>query len=237
MGFLRLRSRPKKSIRRSVAEPEGASRPDENTFEDDRLGARGGDSSRGDADRASSSSSSEPPAPPPLDDSLHAPRDVRQDVIELIRKRSSSGVGGKPSCMRSAFLSSRRSSDDTGASSTSTASRVSFVDEELGLTPRHVVTETHYRPRTTNEHKRELYYTGREFGIFEQEDLHDKIQFYIERLTEQKQNRNKEGQKVVNYEMEIQNLILRVQQISKEVGTKENSDSISTALRTGSVEH
>ncbi len=48
---------------------------------------------------------------------------------------------------------------------------VSFIDEELGLTPRHVVTEVHHRPRTADEDRDELYYTARDFYIFKKKKI------------------------------------------------------------------
>mmetsp|Transcript_23784 Transcript_23784/g.50922 ORF Transcript_23784/g.50922 Transcript_23784/m.50922 type:complete len:148 (-) Transcript_23784:160-603(-) len=59
------------------------------------------------------------------------------------------------------------SSSSSNASSSSSASRVSFVDEELGLPSRRVVTQTYYRPRTTEEEKRELYYNQNDIRSFQ----------------------------------------------------------------------
>ena len=65
---------------------------------------------------------------------------------------------------------------------------VSFRDEELGLTPRHVVTEIHYRPRTSEEEKDELYYNSQDFRIFEQEDMFEKIEKEIQDIESMKKN-------------------------------------------------
>lgn len=57
--------------------------------------------------------------------------------------------------------------------------QVSFIDEELGLTPRHVVTEIHQRPRTADDDRDELYYTARDFYIFEKQKLYESIEDQI----------------------------------------------------------
>merc|ERR1711862_461758 len=101
----------------------------------------------------------------PSDSSLNAcfrlARDAGGDAFDVaVRRLSDESLG---SC------GSRTSS------ASSAASRVSFVDEEFGLEPRHVVTQTHYRPRTTDGEKRELFYSSRDFEAFERQELCYKI--------------------------------------------------------------
>ena len=64
--------------------------------------------------------------------------------------------------------------------------RVTFLDEELGLTPRHIVTETHYRPRTSIEEKKTLYYCSKDFILFERDHLYEKVEAEIKAIERQK---------------------------------------------------
>lgn len=97
-----------------------------------------------------------------LDARSHLARDTGGDAVDLAARRlSDENIGG--SCSR------RRSC------ASSAASRVSFVDEEFGLEPSQVVTHIHYRPRTTNNEKRRLFYSDRDFDLFERQELREKI--------------------------------------------------------------
>ncbi len=93
--------------------------------------------------------------------------EISDSVRELIQKRTS----------RSCFT--RRSS--------ATQSRgVIFLDEALGLTPRHIVTETHYRPYTSIEEKKTLHYCSKDFILFEREYLYEKVEAEIKAIERQK---------------------------------------------------
>ena len=149
------------------------------------------DSSRSDDDCILSSD----PAASSLDECPCIPRGAHQDVLNLIQRRLSHN---------SKYSSTR--------SSTTTSCRVSFLDEELGLTPRHVVTQIHYRPRTTDDEKHDLYYNGHDFGIFEQEELYDKIENEIQEIERQQQKASgQRGLVVVMNEMKIKNLMCTVE--------------------------
>mmetsp|Transcript_26461 Transcript_26461/g.41777 ORF Transcript_26461/g.41777 Transcript_26461/m.41777 type:complete len:266 (+) Transcript_26461:48-845(+) len=168
MVFLRLRPRSMFNSKR-VATKE-SKRADEEMDKTLRLASshsdNGDTSSHSDNDETSSSS----PAPPPsssLDKCVHTRRSTNQHVLDLIERR----------------LANNESRSCTFKSSNS---RVSFIDEELGLTPRHVVTHVYYRPRTTRDEKRKLFYSIRDFDIFKQEELYETIENEIreiERLT------------------------------------------------------
>ena len=93
-----------------------------------------------------------------LDGCLHAPRRRDAEAVEYRFRRRLSHRG---EIRRRLFRGSHR--------------QVSFIDEELGLTPRHVVTEIHHRPRTADEDRDELYYTARDFYIFEEQKLYESI--------------------------------------------------------------
>ncbi len=62
---------------------------------------------------------------------------------------------------------------------------VTFLDEALGLTPRHVVTETHYRPRTSEEEIESMYYGSKDFLQFEREHLYEKVEEEIKAIERQ----------------------------------------------------
>lgn len=135
-----------------------------------------------------------------LDECLYAISSSRnQDVLDLIERRLDT----------TSLHSTRR------RSSTSTSLRqVSFLDEELGLTPRHLITSTHYRPLTTLEEKDTLYYNNRDFDRFDQEELYEKIEREIEEIERlKKESEGGSGTKVVvtvTDEMKLRNLIRRV---------------------------
>ena len=93
-----------------------------------------------------------------LDRCTHTPRRRDAEVVEdLLRRRLCHRV----QFQRRLFRGSHR--------------QVSFIDEELGLTPRHVVTEIHHRPRTADEDRHELYYTARDFYMFKKQKLYESI--------------------------------------------------------------
>mmetsp|Transcript_6950 Transcript_6950/g.10148 ORF Transcript_6950/g.10148 Transcript_6950/m.10148 type:complete len:241 (-) Transcript_6950:78-800(-) len=69
---------------------------------------------------------------------------------------------------------------------------VTFIDEVLGLTPRHVVTETHYRPRTSEDEIETIYYGSKDFLQFEREHLYEKVEEEIKAIERQNQ-RKKDG--------------------------------------------
>lgn len=62
--------------------------------------------------------------------------------------------------------------------------RVRFIDEARGLTPRYVVTDVFYRPKTLPEEISRLYYTSRDFNLFEKEDLIWKLEMEIVKIQE-----------------------------------------------------
>jgi hypothetical protein len=90
--------------------------------------------------------------------------------------------------------------------------RVTFRDEELGRTPRHVVTQIHERPRTTEEDKSRLFYNSKEIAIFEQEELYERIEEEIkevQRLQQAQEESGHEGEVIVKIseEMKMRNLV------------------------------
>ena len=63
--------------------------------------------------------------------------------------------------------------------------RVRFIDEVFGMaTPRHVVTDTHYRPVTKEEDKTLLYYSSEDYAQFAIEDWREKLSNDIKRMEE-----------------------------------------------------
>lgn len=134
-----------------------------------------------------------------LDECVHVPQHANQDVLDLIQKR----------------LSHHEDSDNSHTRAGARHS-VSFIDEELGLTPRHIVTQIHYRPRTTDEEKDKLYYNRQAFDTFEQEDLYEKIENEIQEIEKQKKLIRK-GEKLVvkvEDEMKLKHLMLRLERQS-----------------------
>mmetsp|Transcript_7565 Transcript_7565/g.11474 ORF Transcript_7565/g.11474 Transcript_7565/m.11474 type:complete len:243 (+) Transcript_7565:143-871(+) len=63
---------------------------------------------------------------------------------------------------------------------------VTFLDEVLGLTPRHIVTQTYYRPRTSIEERKTMYYGSKDFLLFERELLYEKVEAEIKAIERQK---------------------------------------------------
>ncbi len=62
--------------------------------------------------------------------------------------------------------------------------RVRFIDEARGLTPRYIVTNVCYRPKTLPEEIPRLYYTSRDFNQFEKEDLIWRLEMEIVKIQE-----------------------------------------------------
>ncbi len=124
---------------------------------------------------------------------------VSDSVRELIQRRTSSD-----------YVSTKRSSISRPG--------VTFLDEELGLTPRHVVTDVHYRPRTKMEERRTLYYCSKDFILFEKEHMYEKIESEIQAIERQKRREQGELSDVSDDEadkepldhLEVQKLIHRV---------------------------
>lgn len=124
---------------------------------------------------------------------------VCDSVRELIQRRTSSE-----------YVSTKRSSISRPG--------VTFLDEELGLTPRHVVTDVHYRPRTKIEERRTLYYCSKDFIFFEKEHMYEKIEAEIQAIERQKRREQGELSDVSDDEsgeepldhLEVQKLIHRV---------------------------
>lgn len=122
------------------------------------------------ADLAKKSKSDDPigtndsvPSNSSLDEWVHLDREADEDALDIAARRASDeSVGG-------ASDNSRSSSDS------SIESHVSFAGEEYGLEPRHVVTEIRYLPRTTDDEKRELFYTSQEMIGFRKEVLYERI--------------------------------------------------------------
>ena len=117
-------------------------------------------------------------------------------------------------------LIQRRTSSDYVSTKRSSTSRphVTFLDEELGLTPRHVVTDVHYRPRTKIEERRTLYYCSKDFILFEKEHMYEKIEAEIQAIERQKRREQGDLSDVSDDEadkepldhLEVQKLIHRV---------------------------
>ncbi len=62
--------------------------------------------------------------------------------------------------------------------------RVRFIDEADVMTPRHIVTDTHYRPETVEEEKTLLYYSPEDYAQFALEDWRWKSSKEIKMLEE-----------------------------------------------------
>jgi len=109
----------------------------------------------------------------------------------------------------------RRNSDTTNDISLDQR-KVSFRDQKLGLTPRHVVTDIHHRPRTTEDEKQKLFYNLEDIAIFEQEELYEKIEQEIQEVERQKQAQKENGHEgpvivKVTEEMKFRNLVRKVE--------------------------
>jgi len=61
---------------------------------------------------------------------------------------------------------------------------VRFIDETFGIKAPHIVTETHYRPETTEEEKALLYYCPEEYAKFALDHWRWKLSEEIKRLQE-----------------------------------------------------
>lgn len=115
-------------------------------------------------------------------------------------ERSSSSVVAlevcdKGRCDKVRELIQRRTSSDytsTRSSIMSRDRRVTFLDEELGLTPRHLVTETYFRPLTSKTEKKMMYYCSRDFILFEREHMYEKIEAEIKAIEQQKRREKDE---------------------------------------------
>ena len=59
---------------------------------------------------------------------------------------------------------------------------IAFLDEERGLTPRHLVTQCNYRPSLTDEERDALFYSVVDFERFEKESLYEEVEEEIRAL-------------------------------------------------------
>lgn len=121
-------------------------------------------------------------------------------------------------------LIQRRTSSDYVSTRSSIISRcrgVTFLDEELGLTPRHIVTDVYYRPHTSMKEKRKLYYCSKDFIMFEKEYMYEKIEAEIQAIERQKRREQDEHSDVGSLEdeeadkepldrLEVEKLVRRV---------------------------
>lgn len=139
--------------------------------------------------------------------------------IHISVERSSSDGSFKVSDSVRELIQRRTSSDYVSTKRSSISRRgVTFLDEELGLTPRHVVTDVHYRPRTKIEERRTLYYCSKDFILFEKEHMYEKIESEIQAIERQKRREQGELSDVSDDEadkepldhLEVQKLIHRV---------------------------
>ena len=83
---------------------------------------------------------------------------------------------------------------------------ISFLDEERGLTPRHLVTQCNYRPSLTDAERGALFYNGQDFERFEKESLYEEVEEEIRALQLAKERR---GSKIDDEK--IRSLIRRVE--------------------------
>mmetsp|Transcript_450 Transcript_450/g.642 ORF Transcript_450/g.642 Transcript_450/m.642 type:complete len:197 (+) Transcript_450:87-677(+) len=183
-----LRLRPRfmfKSERVATALEKESKRPDEEMDETLRTV-----SSHSDDNGDTSPSGPVPPSSSSLNKSVHIRRSTNQNVLDLIERR----------------LLNNESRSSTFKSSNS---RVSFIDEELGLTPRHVVTHISYRPRTTREEIRKLFYSSHDFYIFKQEELYEMIENEIREIERLTREHNLVDGRIL--ELDINKLIRRVE--------------------------
>jgi len=126
-------------------------------------------------------------------------------------------------------LIQRRTSSDYVSTKRSSTSRphVTFLDEELGLTPRHVVTDVHYRPRTKIEERRTLYYCSKDFILFEKEHMYEKIEAEIQAIERQKRREQGELSDVSDDEADKEPLDhLEVQKLIHSVRTRFNLELV-----------
>lgn len=98
---------------------------------------------------------------------------------------------------------------------------VTFVDEVLGLTPRHVVTETHYRPRTSEEENETMYYHSKDFLQFEREHLYEKVEEEIKAIERQNQ-RKKDGDVSVEDDGKEAMSLEQVQRLVQKINSRLN---------------
>lgn len=111
-------------------------------------------------------------------------------------------------------LIQRRTSSDY----TSTVSRdrgVTFLDEELGLTPRYLVTETYYRPRTSEKEKKTMYYSSKDFILFETEHMYETIEAEIKAIEGQKRREQNERSDVSIEDEEVDKEPLDLEEVQK----------------------
>ena len=147
-----------------------------------------------------------------LDECIHiSNRNRHPDVLELIQKRLSLPDDDDDADDDDSIDMPRLSKSSTTGSSK--PRQVSFLDEELGLTPRHLITSINYRPKTSDIEKDSLYYTNRDFDIFEQEELYERIENEIQEIESQKKLKGGDAKFIVTVkdDMKLRNLIRKVE--------------------------
>ena len=147
-----------------------------------------------------------------LDECIHiSNRFHHPDVLELVQKRLSHLHCG--ALADSADDVEDDDSTESPRTSRSSRGQVSFLDEELGLTPRHLITSVAYRPKTSALEKETLYYNNRDFDIFEQEELYERIENEIQVIESQKKTKGGDAKFIVTVkdDMKLRNLIRRVE--------------------------
>lgn len=143
------------------------------------------------------------PSDSPLDEWVHLARELEDDAFDIaVRSASDESVSDASDSSTSSDFSVasrvslardpkddaldiavRRASDESvsdisdsrTSSDSSVASRVSFAGEEFGLEPRNVVTKIHYRPRTSDDEKHQLFYSSQDLISFRKEVIYEKI--------------------------------------------------------------
>eukprot|EP00970_Alexandrium_tamarense_P003676 scaffold594_cov253-Alexandrium_tamarense.AAC.1 len=91
----------------------------------------------------------------------------------------------------------RRSTAAVAIPSSSQRQRhVTFIDEVKGLTPRYVVTETHYRPATSRSEYPKLYYTSKDYTKFETDANMEEMICRLEQEIQDLQHMTETGQVV-----------------------------------------
>mmetsp|Transcript_23756 Transcript_23756/g.47184 ORF Transcript_23756/g.47184 Transcript_23756/m.47184 type:complete len:242 (+) Transcript_23756:294-1019(+) len=101
-----------------------------------------------------------------------------------LRKSSSNGSFKISDSVREAIQ--KRTSSVYRRRSSIRGQGVTFLDEVLGLTPRHIVTQTYYRPRTSIEERKTMYYSSKDILLFERELLYEKVEAEIKAIERQK---------------------------------------------------
>lgn len=149
--------------------------------------------------------------------------DIDKTVHRRLVRSSSEGSFEVSDCVRE-LIRRRTSREYTTTKSIISQDRgVSFLDEELGLTPRHIVTEVHYRPRTSTKEKKTMHYCTKDFVLFERDHMYEKIEAEIKAIERQKRREQNEDLSIEDEESDKEPLDLEeVEKLAQKVRSRFN---------------